>query len=285
MPRVARRLSKPTRAIRRRLVGFDVEIAELVARKLGRTPQFLQVQFTSLDQSAKRGDFDIGLSGIEDIPARRQSLAASIPYYEFREVLTVREGDRDRYRSLADLKGSASPHSAARSPTTCSSKPSATHGITAVSYDDDVHPYSDLVLGRVDARRARQRPRRSRDAPEQRPGHASRRRSPSATTSCITAPENTALRDQVDRILRDAMSDGTLEAIFKKWNVWNDDQPTTLCALLTSGDCAAAVGNSAPTDTDLAISRPLRSVAVSRGAHHTGAVIRWRWRWQSHLVC
>ena len=28
----------------------------------------------------------------------------------------------------------------------------------------------------------------------------------------ITAPENTALRDQVDRILRDAMSDGTLEA-------------------------------------------------------------------------
>ncbi len=25
------------------------------------------------------------------------------------------------------------------------------HGIEAVSYDDDVHPYSDLVLGRVDA--------------------------------------------------------------------------------------------------------------------------------------
>jgi len=62
-----------------KLVGFDVEIAELIATKLGRTPQFLQVQFTSLDQSAKRGDFDIGLSGIEDIPARRQSLAASIP--------------------------------------------------------------------------------------------------------------------------------------------------------------------------------------------------------------
>ncbi len=88
-----------------KLVGFDVEIAELIARKLGRTPQFLQVQFTSLDQSAKRGDFDIGLSGIEDIPARRQSLAASIPYYKFREVLTVRDGSRGRYGSLANLKG------------------------------------------------------------------------------------------------------------------------------------------------------------------------------------
>jgi ABC-type amino acid transport substrate-binding protein len=47
-----------------KLVGFDVEIAELIARQLGRTPQFVQVQFTSLDQSARRGDFDIGLSGI-----------------------------------------------------------------------------------------------------------------------------------------------------------------------------------------------------------------------------
>ena len=64
-----------------KLVGFDVEIAELIAAQLGRSPRFLQVQFTSLDQSAKRGDFDIALSGIEDIPARRQSLSASIPYY------------------------------------------------------------------------------------------------------------------------------------------------------------------------------------------------------------
>jgi polar amino acid transport system substrate-binding protein len=47
-----------------KVVGFDAEIAELIARQLGRTPQFLQVQFTSLDQSAKRGDFDIGLSGV-----------------------------------------------------------------------------------------------------------------------------------------------------------------------------------------------------------------------------
>ncbi|HEX6216631.1 MAG TPA: transporter substrate-binding domain-containing protein, partial [Vicinamibacterales bacterium] len=86
-----------------KLAGFDVELAELIARQLGRTPRFVQVQFTSLDQSARRGDFDIGLSGIEDIPARRQSLAASVPYYEFREVLTVREGDRERYRSLSDL--------------------------------------------------------------------------------------------------------------------------------------------------------------------------------------
>src|SRR6266545_2468662 len=52
-----------------------------------------------------RGDFDIGLSGIEDSPARRARLAVTIPYYEFREILTVRAADRERFRSLADLRG------------------------------------------------------------------------------------------------------------------------------------------------------------------------------------
>lgn len=88
-----------------RMVGFDVEIAELVARALGREPRFVQIAFASLDQSARRGDFDIGLSGIEDTPARRASLAASVPYYQFREVLTVRAADAGRYTSLASLRG------------------------------------------------------------------------------------------------------------------------------------------------------------------------------------
>jgi len=217
-----------------KLVGFDVEIAELIAAKLGRTPQFLQVQFTSLDQSAKRGDFDIGLSGIEDIPARRQSLAASVPYYEFREVLTVRSGDRERYRSLADLKGRRVATLGGTMAYDLLLDAERTHGITAVSYDDDVHPYSDLVLGRVDAvvldnvlaDRAMRRNTGLVTHPEALAvGHY----------IVITAPENTALRDHVDRILRDAMRDGTLERTFRKWNVWNEDQPA-LYARLLSGE-------------------------------------------------
>jgi len=73
-----------------RVVGLDVDIATLIARALGREPRFVQITFTSLDQSAARGDFDLGLSGIEDTPARRAAVAATMPYYEFREVLTVR---------------------------------------------------------------------------------------------------------------------------------------------------------------------------------------------------
>ena len=44
------------------LVGFDVEVADLLARGLGRTPEFVFVTFTSIIQSVARGDAEIGLS-------------------------------------------------------------------------------------------------------------------------------------------------------------------------------------------------------------------------------
>src|SRR5215218_4478012 len=48
--------------------GFDVEVAEEIAKGLGRRAEFVQVAFADIDQSVARGDFDIGMSGVEDTP-------------------------------------------------------------------------------------------------------------------------------------------------------------------------------------------------------------------------
>jgi polar amino acid transport system substrate-binding protein len=214
-----------------RMVGFDVEIAELVARALGREPQFVQVAFSSLDQSARRGDFDIGLSGIEDTPGRRASLAASVPYYQFREVLTVRAADAGRYTSLASLRGRQVGTLGGTIAYDLLLDAERDHDITAVSYDDDVHPYSDLALGRVDAvlldhvlaERAMRRTAGLVTQPQSAAiGHY----------IIITGPQQAALRDQVDEVLRGAMRDGSLERIFRKWNVWNEDQPALFARVL-----------------------------------------------------
>jgi polar amino acid transport system substrate-binding protein len=134
-----------------RVVGFDVEVAALIAAGLDRSPLFVQVGFTSLDPAAARGDFDIGLSGIEDSPARRARLAVTIPYYEFREILTVRADDRERYRSLSDLRGRRVATLGATLAYDILVKAQAEQGVIPITYEDDVHPYSDLALGRVDA--------------------------------------------------------------------------------------------------------------------------------------
>ena len=224
-----------------KLTGFDVEIAEMLAAELGRTPAFVQVQFASLDQSAHRGDFDIGLSGIEDTPARRAALAATVPYYEFREVLTVREEDAARFRTLADLRGRRVATLGGTIAYELLLEAEGTHGITPVSYDDDVHPYTDLAIGRVDAvvldhvlaERAMRRTAGLATHPD------------ALATGYyigILAPGETALRDRIDAILMAAMADGRLERIFRKWHVWNDDQPALYNRLIAE----RTVGGSQP---------------------------------------
>jgi polar amino acid transport system substrate-binding protein len=97
-------------------------------------------------------------------------------------------------------------------------------GVQAVSYDDDVHPYSDLVMGRLDAvlldnvlaeRRHRAIQGFIIQPQSVATGHY----------VGVLAARNTALRVRINGILRQAMSDGSLEKIFRQWGVWNHDQP------------------------------------------------------------
>ena len=215
--------------------GFDVEIAELLAKAMGRTPQFVQAAFASLDQSVKRGDFDLALSGVEDSAAKRAELAVSVPYYEFREVLTVREADRDRFRTLKDLAGHKVATLSGTTAWEILSAAQGEHHIEPVSYDDDMHPYSDLANGRVDAVLL-----------DNVIADRSMRRQPGLFTQpgavvvghyvILMSKEQGALQKSVNAELRAAMSDGRLEAIFRKWKVWNDDQPAMHKRVLAGAD-------------------------------------------------
>ncbi|HEX2122711.1 MAG TPA: ABC transporter substrate-binding protein/permease, partial [Thermoanaerobaculia bacterium] len=226
--------------------GFDVEVAEEIARGLGRRPLFVQVAFASIDQSVQRGDFDIGLSGVEDTPARRAALAASIPYYEFTETLTVREEDRHRFRSLDDLRGRRVGTLGGTIAYEILLAAGKTHDITAVSYDDDVHPYEDVRSGRLDAvlldniiaARAMRRT----------PGLFTHYDKPVATGHYIVvlARENTALRDRVNEILEARMRDGTLERIYRRWEIWDEFQPKLFARVLGTQPAAPAAAPSAP---------------------------------------
>jgi polar amino acid transport system substrate-binding protein len=213
------------------LVGLDVEIAALMARGLGRTPQFVNIEFTSIDQSIARGDAEIGMSGIEDTPARRSALAVTIPYYEFREVLAVRDADAPTMKSLADLKGKRIGTLAGTIAYEILLKAQKDYGVIPVSYEDDVHPYTDLMLGRVDAVLldnvlAQRRQRAVK-------GFAIQPQSVAIGHYVgVLAPSQAAMRDRINEILRGAMRDGTLERILRKWNVWNDDQPRLYDRLL-----------------------------------------------------
>jgi polar amino acid transport system substrate-binding protein len=228
-----------------RVTGFDVEIAELFARQLGRRPEFLNITFTSIDQSIARGDADVGMSGIEDTPARRANLAVTMPYYEFREVLSVRDADASRLRTLADLRGRPVGTLAGTIAYEILLRAEREHGIRPISYEDDVHPYSDLVIGRVDAvlldqvladRGVRRNATLVNVNTDIGIGHY----------VGVLSQANAPLRDRINAILRDAMRDGRLEAIFRKWGMWNGDQPRLYARLIVDQPVPASAAAAAP---------------------------------------
>lgn len=224
-----------------RVAGFDVEIAGLLAAGVGRAPAFQNVTFRSIDQSITRGDADLGMSGIEDTPARRATMAVTIPYYEFREVLAVRDGDAARFKSLADLRGKTVATLEGTIAYELLLRAEREHGLRAVSYEDDLHPYSDLVIGRVDAvlldnvlaeRRTRALPGFTIQPETVAIGHY----------VGVLSAQNAPLRDSLNEILLGAMRDGRLEKIFRTWSVWNDDQPKLYEKLLAGVPVPAVTG-------------------------------------------
>jgi len=229
-----------------KLRGFDVEVAEQIAKGLGKRPEFHQVGFADIDQSVQRGDFEIGMSGVEDTPARRRMLAATIPYFEFHEVLTMRAEDRGKFSTLAALRGRRIGTLGGTIAYELVLAAEKTDGVIVVSYDDDVHPYADLRAGRLDAvlldnviavRSMRRVPGLWTEPQPVATGHY----------IGVLATGNTALRDQVNDILRARMRDGTLERIYRKWGIWDAYQPAFFAGVLNAEAGAKAAESSHPS--------------------------------------
>src|SRR5690349_540075 len=78
------------------LIGFEVEIAEALARRLGVKARFVQNNWSNLVPSLERGDFDIAMNGIEATAERQERILLSRPYFVYGLTLAVRDGSPAR---------------------------------------------------------------------------------------------------------------------------------------------------------------------------------------------
>ena len=245
----------------------------MVASTLHLEPRFSYVAFNSINQSLLRGDFAISFCGLEEITARRTGMAFTIPYYRFREVLTVRKADHGRYRTLADLAGRRVGTLVATQAYDLLRAAREKSGLTPIAYDDDVHPYSDLELGRIDAVlldnvvAGREQIRRAALVTQ-----------PEAvemgTYVGVLAPSNTALRDAVNHALLAAIVDGRMEALFRRYGLYNEDQPE-LYAEVVSGATGAtgAAGLSADSSAVAAPAAKAEAASAAKADALPGAPI------------
>jgi polar amino acid transport system substrate-binding protein len=88
------------------LIGFEAEIAEQLASRLGVTSQFAQGQWDKLPDLLNRGDIDIVLNGYEWSHDRSVRFGCSLPYYIYQLQLLGRLG-KSPVQSFEELIESA----------------------------------------------------------------------------------------------------------------------------------------------------------------------------------
>lgn len=92
------------------LVGFDVEIAEAVADKLGLEIQFQETQWDAIFAGLDAGRFDLIANQVSINPEREAKYLFSEPYTVSPGVIVVAEDD-DSITSFADLAGKTTAQS------------------------------------------------------------------------------------------------------------------------------------------------------------------------------
>lgn len=218
------------------LIGFEVEIADALAKQLGATPTFLQTSYAQLGASLAANRFDMIMNGWEIDADREKTQIFSVPYYRYGQQIVVRADDErfadfnaDSDMSLADLAGmTVGTGLGYKAQEILEADPN----LTTRTYDGNL-PFDDLIQKRIDAAFL--------DFPivayyvlGSGPGGTVAESlkpigKPFYLNNYVIAfnkssPKAETLQAEIDQALGNLKADGTLRGIYEKWKMWNDQQ-------------------------------------------------------------
>lgn len=85
--------------------GFDVDIANEIANKIGVNLVIQEMDFDALVSALPAGKVDLVISGMNPTEERAKVVDFSEVYYNSKHVILVRAEDADKYQTFADLEG------------------------------------------------------------------------------------------------------------------------------------------------------------------------------------
>lgn len=86
------------------VVGFDVNVSELIARDYGRELKVVDMSFDGLIAALQAGSIDFIAAGMTATDERRKNVDFSEPYYSSKQTIIVRADNKD-VSCVSDLKG------------------------------------------------------------------------------------------------------------------------------------------------------------------------------------
>ena len=193
-------------------------------KELGRRIEFVQYDFKNLVAGLRRDDIDFGMNGVEVTPDRVKELRLSRPYYAYTLQLVAR-ADEARFNSLESCKEMDGVVGTLED--TAAQRLLKKMDVKTRVYGNQVDPYLDLKLGRIDAVLldwpiatyiAKPMPELKFVGPARNPGYY----------AIAFRKDQESLAEQFDAALERLARSGELQRIYEKWNIWNDDQQQLL---------------------------------------------------------
>ena len=202
------------------VIGFEVDIMDALARRLGVKAKLEKFAWSNLVPSLERGDFDIAINGLEATGERQERLLLSHPYYVYAETLTVRADSQ--IRSLFELAGK---RVGTLNQTFAYDILRMMPSVQLSVYEGNQEPYDELAHGRLDAVLLDNIIADRYGCIDKHPDLKCLQPEVARGTYVIgMRKHDTALAKAIDDALAGMQRDGELEQILRKWHLWDDRQ-------------------------------------------------------------
>ncbi|MCC7085890.1 MAG: ABC transporter permease subunit [Pirellulales bacterium] len=210
-----------------KLVGFEYELVNYLARQIGLKPEYVNWEWENLPQILNLGKIDVVLNGFEWSAERGQLWASTIPYYVYTLQLMTRVNDTS-IKSWDDLR--APPGQPRKRVGVLQGAASERYLETRFGDSIELKKYPEItsVMGLVEQG---QLDATVQDAPsvtyygKDFPGLrvVGEPAAPGYYVAYLR-PGDDKLRTDLNAAILKAMADGTLQRIYEKYGVWNEEQ-------------------------------------------------------------
>ncbi len=199
-----------------KVVGFDFDLMDLVAKKLGVTTEIVDIEFQQITSGAAFAakKCDVGAAAIT-IKADRQAAALfSDPYFAATQALLVQDGSG--IKDLSVLKGKVVGVQTDTTGMDYANNNAAANGYTVKVFDDFPSSANAVLAGTVDAAINDNGVvyNYSKDNPKT---IVATEFKTDESYGFNMSKDNVALQSVVNGVLTSAKSDGTYNTIYKKW--------------------------------------------------------------------
>lgn len=135
------------------IVGFDIDLAKEVAKRLGREVEFKAIDWNSKEAELKSGRVDILWNGLDITDKRKENMLFSEPYMDNRQIVFVAKNGKAAVAGEADLAGKTiGTQSGGTTEEYFENKPELKASMKEVKYYPDyINAFMDLENGRLDA--------------------------------------------------------------------------------------------------------------------------------------